>query len=277
MPELPEVETVRKTLNRIVQGKVIKDVTIRYENIIQYPKEVEAFRMNIIGQRIEHLDRKGKFLIFYLTDYSLISHLRMEGKYAIFESGEPYDKHTHVIFHFEDGTDLRYKDVRKFGTMHLYQKGEEFQLPPLNKLGPEPMDEEFTASYLYERCQKTTRVIKNVLLDQTIVAGLGNIYVDEALFRSGIYPTTPAQALSLTDCTKLREQIIATLTDAIKAGGTTIRSYLNSLGEIGLFQLQLYVYGQTGKPCKHCGTFIEKTKVGGRGTHYCPTCQKVRK
>ena len=275
MPELPEVETVKKTLNEIIKGKVIEDVQIRWENIIQFPKEIEAFRENLKGQKIETLKRRGKFLLFYLSDYCLISHLRMEGKYAIYERGEPLDKHTHVIFQFTDGTDLRYKDVRKFGTMHLYEKGKEFLLPPLNKLGPEPFDSSFTGHYLYEKCQKTDRVIKKVLLDQAVVTGLGNIYVDEALFRSGIHPERNAKSLTKKECQRLQKEIVATLQDAIKAGGTTIRSYLNSLGEIGLFQLQLYVYSQEGKPCKKCGTMIEKGKVGGRGTHYCPACQRV--
>jgi formamidopyrimidine-DNA glycosylase len=274
MPELPEVETVRKTLNSIVVGKTIKDVTIRWENIIHYPKEIEAFRQNLIGQTFEKIGRRGKFLIFYLSDYALISHLRMEGKYAIFPEDEPYDKHTHVIFHFTDGSSLRYKDVRKFGTMHLYRKGEEFHLPPLKGLGPEPFDKEFHASYLYQKLKQTDRVIKLVLLDQSVVVGLGNIYVDEALFRSKIHPLRKASRIKKKECTKLVEEIKNTLTEAIQAGGTTIRSYLNSLGEIGMFQLQLYAYGQEGKACKHCGTLIEKMKVGGRGTHYCPNCQK---
>jgi formamidopyrimidine-DNA glycosylase len=277
MPELPEVETVKKTLNKTVMGKKIKAVTVLWENIIQYPKEVEAFKVELIDQRIEEIDRKGKFLIFYLSDYALISHLRMEGKYAVVPEDEPLDKHTHVVFHFSDGMDLRYKDVRKFGTMHLYQKGSEFKQPPLNKLGPEPFDPNLTASYLYEKCQKTTRVIKNVLLDQTVIAGLGNIYVDEALFRSGLHPLREANSISLEECETLQIAIVETIGNAIEAGGTTIRSYLNSLGEIGMFQLQLFVYGQTGKPCKNCDATIEKMKVGGRGTHYCPNCQKVKK
>ncbi|MBB6452077.1 formamidopyrimidine-DNA glycosylase [Salirhabdus euzebyi] len=275
MPELPEVETVRKTLSQVVLGETIKDVIIRWENIIQYPKEVELFKEEMKQQKINRIDRRGKFLLFYLDSHVLISHLRMEGKYAIVSRDEPYDKHTHVIFQMESGKDLRYKDVRKFGTMHLYKIGEELQLPPLNKLGPEPFDETFTAEYLFNKCQKTSRVIKNVLLDQTVITGLGNIYVDEALFRSGIHPLRVASSLSLKECKTLKKEIFNTITNAIEAGGTTIRSYLNSLGEIGLFQLQLYVYGQTGKACKRCSSVIEKIKVGGRGTHICTNCQRI--
>ncbi|SET79028.1 formamidopyrimidine-DNA glycosylase [Salinibacillus kushneri] len=276
MPELPEVETVKKTLKQIVLGKTIQDVTIRWENIIQYPKEPEVFQEEIKGQTISNLGRKGKFLLFYLDHHVLISHLRMEGKYAIHEQNDSIDKHTHVIFHFTDGTELRYKDVRKFGTMHLYQKGEEYSLPPLSKLGPEPFDDTFTANYLFQKCQRTTRNIKNVLLDQTVVAGLGNIYVDEALFRSKIHPLTMASNLTKPECSVLAKEVESTLNDAIAAGGTTIRSYLNSLGEIGLFQLQLFAYGREGQKCKRCGHMIEKIKVGGRGTHICPNCQKQK-
>ncbi|QHS22983.1 DNA-formamidopyrimidine glycosylase [Virgibacillus sp. MSP4-1] len=276
MPELPEVETVKNTLKQIVLGKKVQDVTIKWENIVQYPKEPEAFQEELKGQTIEGMGRKGKFLLFYLDHHVLISHLRMEGKYAIYDKDEPVDKHTHVIFHFADGTELRYKDVRKFGTMHLYEKGKEWSLPPLNKLGPEPFDENFTPDYLYRKCQRTNRNIKNTLLDQVVVAGLGNIYVDEALFRSGIHPLTIASELSKEECSVLVEEIVHTLNDAVAAGGTTIRSYLNSLGEIGLFQLQLFVYGREGQDCKRCGHSVEKIKVGGRGTHVCPYCQKQK-
>ncbi|MRG87670.1 DNA-formamidopyrimidine glycosylase [Salinibacillus xinjiangensis] len=275
MPELPEVETVKKTLNKIILGKTIKDVTVYWENIIQYPKEVEAFSAELIDQTIYEVGRKGKFLIFNLDHHVLISHLRMEGKYAVHQQHDEIEPHTHVIFHFTDGSELRYKDVRKFGTMHLYEKGREFSLPPLNKLGPEPFEERFSPEYLHDRFQKTTRVIKNVLLDQSVVTGLGNIYVDEALFRSGIHPLRPARQLTRRECEKLATEIVQTLQDAIDAGGTTIRSYLNSLGEIGMFQLQLFVYGRKGEECKKCQSLIEKIKVGGRGTHLCPHCQKL--
>lgn len=272
MPELPEVETIKETLKPSVLHKTIKKVTIYWERIIQYP-EPDRFSALLQSQEILDMKRRGKYLLFYLTDDVLISHLRMEGKYGLYKKGDPIDAHTHVIFRFTDDTELRYKDVRKFGTMHLYRKGTEFHLPPLHHLGPEPFSSSFNGNHLYERFQKTERVVKNVLLDQRIVAGLGNIYVDEVLYRCSIHPNTKARNLSFEQCETLAEETKTTLREAINAGGTTIRTYVNTHGDIGLFQLNLYVYGQEGKSCKQCGVPIEKIKVGGRGTHFCPGCQ----
>jgi formamidopyrimidine-DNA glycosylase len=275
MPELPEVETVRKTLKQLVLNKCIDHISIYWPKIIKYPLEIEQFKDALRGETILEIGRRGKFLIFYTDHYTLISHLRMEGKYGLFQEEEPLDKHTHVIFHFSDHTELRYRDVRKFGTMHLYTKGEEFQKEPLCSLGPEPFSGEFTQEYLAEKLKKTNRKIKPALLDQKILVGLGNIYVDEALFRAGIHPERQANSLNDEEILVLHREIISTLNEAVKLGGSTIRSYVNSQGQIGMFQLELYAYGRKGEACKRCGTLMEKTVVGGRGTHYCPNCQKV--
>jgi len=275
VPELPEVETVRKTLIKLVSNKQIENITVKWPKIIKSPLEVEQFIDALKGETIEDVGRRGKFLILYTGNYALVSHLRMEGKYGLYPKDEPYDKHTHVIFHFTDDTELRYRDVRKFGTMHLFKKGEEFTKPPLLELGPEPFSEEFTKEYLGRMLKKTTRKIKPALLDQQIFVGLGNIYVDESLFRSGIHPERIANTLTSKELKILHQEIIDTLTEAVKKGGSTIRSYVNSQGEIGMFQLELYAYGRTGEACKKCGTPLEKTKVGGRGTHFCPNCQKI--
>lgn len=275
MPELPEVETVRKTLKKLVVNKTIKDITVYWPKIIKNPVEVEQFVDALIGETIVDVGRRGKFLIIYTGNFALVSHLRMEGKYGLYRKDEPFDKHTHVLFHFTDGTELRYRDVRKFGTMHLYKKGDEFLTEPLIGLGPEPFSEEFTVEYLAKKLEKTTRKIKTALLDQKFFVGLGNIYVDEALFRAGIHPERLANTLNKDEITLLHREIVATLSEAVKKGGSTIRSYVNSQGEIGMFQLELYAYGRKGEECKRCGTPLEKTTVGGRGTHYCPHCQKV--
>ncbi|WHY65939.1 DNA-formamidopyrimidine glycosylase [Neobacillus sp. SuZ13] len=275
MPELPEVETVRKTLKKLVVNKTIKDITVYWPKIIKTPLEVEQFVDALIGETIIDVGRRGKFLIIYTGNFALVSHLRMEGKYGLFPKDEPYDKHTHVLFHFTDGTELRYRDVRKFGTMHLYKKGDEFLTEPLIGLGPEPFSEEFTVQYLAEKLKKTNRKIKTALLDQKVFVGLGNIYVDEALFRAGIHPERIANTLDINELTLLHREIVATLSEAVKKGGSTIRSYVNSQGEIGMFQLELFAYGRKGEECKRCGTPLEKTTVGGRGTHYCPQCQKI--
>jgi formamidopyrimidine-DNA glycosylase len=274
MPELPEVETVRKTLKNLVVNKTIKDISVFWPKMIKNPVEVEQFVDAMIGETIMDVGRRGKFLILYTENFALVSHLRMEGKYGLYPKEEPFDKHTHVLFHFTDGTELRYRDVRKFGTMHLYKKGEEFLTEPLIGLGPEPFSAEFTVAYLAKKLEKTNRKIKTALLDQKFFVGLGNIYVDEALFRAGIHPERIANTLNRDEISLLHREIVATLSEAVKKGGSTIRSYINSQGEIGMFQLELFAYGRNGEECKRCGTLLEKTTVGGRGTHYCPQCQK---
>lgn len=276
MPELPEVETVRRTLEQLVLGKEIKEVSVFWPKIIKAPEPVEQFQDALRGQTISAIGRRGKFLIFTLDDYSMVSHLRMEGKYGVHPKEEPYDKHTHVIFTFTDGSELRYRDVRKFGTMHLFSKGEEFEQLPLLHLGPEPLSEDFTVEGLSRKLARTNRKIKPVLLDQTVVVGIGNIYVDESLFRSGIHPERMASSLSLQEIETLHAEIIATLGEAVEKGGSTIRSYINSQGQIGMFQLELNVYGRKGENCKTCGTPLEKLVVAGRGTHICPSCQPLK-
>jgi formamidopyrimidine-DNA glycosylase len=271
LPELPEVETVRRTLEALVLNKVIDKVTVTWPKMVKF--EVDQFKDALKGQAFIDIGRRGKFLILYTDAYALVSHLRMEGKYGVFSEKEAIDKHTHVIFHFTDGSELRYKDVRKFGTMHLYRRGQEFELPPLSQLGPEPLSGEFTANHLSLKLAKTNRNIKATLLDQKTLVGLGNIYVDEALFRAGIHPERAANTLNSDEINTLHREIIDTLGEAVTKGGSTIRSYVNSQGQIGMFQLELLVYGRKGEECKKCGTPLEKKVVAGRGTHYCPTCQ----
>lgn len=274
MPELPEVETIKKTLNQLVINKTITEVNVYWPNIIKKPNDVEEFKHKLIGQTIKRVHRKGKFLLFELNDYMLVSHLRMEGKYSIHSVVEPLKKHTHVVFSFSNNEQLRYNDVRKFGTMHLIPKGEENLKKPLNQLGPDPFEEQFTCRYLCNQLGKTSRVIKVALLDQTIVSGLGNIYVDEVLFRARIHPLKKSNELSESEINAIRKHAIDTLNEAVTKGGTTIRSYVNGQGEMGMFQQELFVYGQESHPCKQCGQTIEKLKVGGRGTHICSNCQK---
>ncbi|MFP3124933.1 DNA-formamidopyrimidine glycosylase [Ectobacillus funiculus] len=273
MPELPEVETVRRTLEILVEGKQIEDVIVTYGKLVKEPDDVKLFQEMLKGEVIEGIRRRGKFLLIDLTHYTLVSHLRMEGKYRLQDASAPVDKHTHVRFQFTDGTELHYNDVRKFGTMHMYKKGEEHLCPSLADLGPEPFSDELTAVYLMEKLKKTQRKIKAVLLDQRILVGLGNIYVDEVLFRSRIHPEREASSLQPSEIEAMQKEIVATLTEAVEKGGSTIRTYINSQGKIGTFQKSLYVYGRKGESCPSCGTPIEKTVVGGRGTHYCPICQ----
>ncbi|MCA1318664.1 DNA-formamidopyrimidine glycosylase [Bacillus tianshenii] len=273
MPELPEVETVRKTLLQLVQGRKIEEVKVLWPKMVKEPDDVALFESMLVGQTILSIGRRGKFLLFYLDDYCMVSHLRMEGKFGLFKKDEPSNKHTHVYFHLDDGSELRYQDVRKFGTLHLYRKGEELKAKSLASLGPEPFDEAFSLVGFKETLLKKKRNIKAVLLDQTVVVGLGNIYVDEALFRAGIHPERFANSLSDQEYENLYREIVLTLQEAVDKGGSTIRSYVNSQGQIGMFQLELFVYGRKGEACKKCGSEIEKSVVAGRGTHTCPICQ----
>jgi formamidopyrimidine-DNA glycosylase len=277
MPELPEVETVRRTLNTLIQGKKIDRVTVNLPRILQKPDDPGLFAARLEGRTFQSVERRGKFLRMLLDGLVLVSHLRMEGRYGVYSQDEPTEPHTHVIFHFTDGTELRYKDVRQFGTMHLFLPGEELQAPPLNKLGLEPLDETFTLDAFKKAISKRTTKIKPLLLNQEVVVGLGNIYVDEALHAAGIHPEREANELKPKELERLYRAIIDTLSAAVEAGGSSIKSYVNGQGEMGLFQHRLRAYGRTGEPCNVCGSLIEKSVVGGRGTHICPRCQKSPK
>lgn len=276
MPELPEVETVKRTLIELVAGKRIASVTVKLPRIIQRPAEPRQFADALAGRTIQTVERRGKFLRIVMDGLVLVSHLRMEGRYGVFRSDEPVELHTHVLFHFDDGTDLRYKDVRQFGTMHLFLPGEEFKLPPLNKLGIEPLEAEFTLKALRERLERRSSRIKPLLLNQELIVGLGNIYVDEALFQARIHPERTPDSLRPAEWKRLHDSIRSTLERAVEAGGSSIKSYVNGQGEMGMFQHQLLVYGRKDESCPSCGKPIHKFVVGGRGTHICLKCQPMR-
>lgn len=275
MPELPEVETVRRGLKSLVLHKTIAGVTIYWPKIIESP-DTAAFTATLIGETIQDVNRRGKYLIVVFDDVEMISHLRMEGKYDYFAVSTPPGKHTHVVFTFTDGSELHYQDVRKFGRMALVAKGKAAQYKGIQKLGPEPVEPDFELKAFQARLKRVKKAIKPALLDQTIVTGLGNIYVDEALWRAKIHPETSGNVLTEREVAQLHEAIIDVLAQAVTAGGTTIRTYQNALGEAGNFQTSLYVYGQQGTPCARCGTPIIKCKVAQRGTHLCPHCQQKK-
>ncbi|QJC51476.1 DNA-formamidopyrimidine glycosylase [Paenibacillus albicereus] len=275
MPELPEVETVSRTLTLIAAGKTIESVVVTLPRIIQRPQEPEAFAAALAGHTIQKAERRGKFIRIVLDGLVLVSHLRMEGRYGLYDAGEPVAKHTHVRFRFTDGTELRYQDVRQFGTMHLFEPGEEFARPPLAKLGLEPLGEAFTLEALRGLLGKRTTMIKPLLLNQAYIVGLGNIYVDEALHSAGIHPETTADRLKPDQWRKLHASIRSTLERAVEAGGSSIKSYVNGQGDAGRFQHELLVYGRKNEPCPGCGAPIVKTVVGGRGTHFCVSCQPL--
>ncbi len=272
MPELPEVENVRRNLEKLVVGKTIESVDVRLGRIIRTPDDVRRFCFELAGKTITEVNRKGKYLLFSLPPYTLISHLRMEGRYGLARMDDPELPHTHVVFHFTDGDELRYRDVRQFGTMDLVISENEFPAG-LRNLGPEPLDEKFLASGLFMTIHKRTAPIKALLLNQTCIAGLGNIYVDEALFSAHIHPERKGCSISESEVTDLLVAIRDIIRRAIDAGGSSIRTYVDGYGRHGGFQMELSVYGRTGQPCVTCGSAIEKIRVAGRGTHYCPVCQ----
>lgn len=273
MPELPEVETVKRSLTNLVKDKIIKSVDIYHYNIIEYPS-VEEFKTNIVNQKINKIERYGKWLIFVLDNYYLLSHLRMEGKYFYKNSAEPLLKHEHVVFNFTDDTCLRYMDVRKFGKMHLIKKEDITKIGPLIEMGLEPWSDKLDETYLKEKYKNKKLPIKTTLLDQSIIVGIGNIYADEILFLSKINPLRKSSNLTNEELKLIIKYTKEVLASAIEKGGSSIRTYTSVDGVHGLFQQELYVHTKKGEKCLVCNTIIEKTKVGGRGTYYCPHCQK---
>lgn len=273
MPELPEVETVKETLKRQILNRKIVDVEIYYKKLIEKP-DIEEFIKKIKGEKINDIKRRGKWLMFELDHYYLLSHLRMEGKYFLKKPNDVLLKHEHIAFVFDNNTELRYHDTRKFGRMYLLSKDEVYTVKPLNELGLEPWDRDLTITYLKEKLLKKTIAIKTSILDQSIIVGNGNIYVDEVLFLSKINPLKKSNSLTDTELQEIINNTKKVLEGAIKAGGTTIRSYTSSEGVHGRFQHELLVHGKEGEKCPVCSNIIIKIKVNGRGTYYCPTCQK---
>ncbi|WP_303870828.1 DNA-formamidopyrimidine glycosylase [Acetobacterium wieringae] len=269
MPELPEVETVRRTLKHFIIGKEIKDVQVHYDKIIT--GDSNQFRTTLTGQTIRDIDRVGKYLIFILDRDAFLSHLRMEGKYNIVDASTPLRKHEHLGFLFTDGTALRYQDTRKFGRLELVNKDTYRQDLPLSKLGPEPWDAD--PAKIYAKIHHSNLPIKTLLLDQHLMTGIGNIYANEICFTMKMDPRTPGKRLSKKRVAELISISQNILEQAIAQGGTTIHSF-NANGITGLFQIQLNVHSQ--KICPVCQSTITKEMVRGRGTYYCKTCQKKR-
>lgn len=276
MPELPEVETVRRGLLKLAKGRKINAIDIYYGKTIT--NDVEEFRQALIGQTITNIDRRGKYLLFRFTNgLTMVSHLRMEGQYFSQPIGGPIDKHTHVVFQFTDGTELCYHDTRKFGRMTLVKTGQEMTVGGLKTIGPEPTAEDFKLAFFKAELKKSRGKIKPFLLNQRHVAGLGNIYADEVLWQSKINPEQPANTLTDEQVKVLHDKIIAELAMAIKYKGTTVHTFANAFGGAGGFQDRLQAYGHGGDRCPRCGTKMIKIKVAQRGTTFCPHCQPLRK
>ena len=265
MPELPEVEVVRRTLNNKLKGKIIRKVDVLYNNIIGIGEPIN----NIENNKILEIKRRGKWLIFCFDNYYMISHLRMEGKWFI-KNNSPIEKHEHVIFYFDD-FELRYHDTRKFGRIFLIKKDKIDDF--FSNLGMDANNLEY--SYLKDKfsiSKLQSKSLKEVLLDQSIISGIGNIYADEISYKLGLIPSTKIKDLNKKDLENLILYSKEILNKSIECGGTTIRSYTSSLGVIGNNQDNLIVHRRLN--CKVCGSPITKIKLAGRTTYYCPVCQK---
>lgn len=265
MPELPEVESIRRNLNKVVQHEKIQSVKVFYRPIVSNDL---SFETKVAGQAIEDIQRKGKYLFFILTDFVMVSHLRMEGKYMMDHNLDP--KHTHVLFVFESGHQLQYHDTRKFGRFELINKSN-FDINSYNNLAKEPFD--ITKFELFEKLKNKTISIKEAILDQRIVSGIGNIYANEILYRSKIHPAKPAMMVNIDEIDLLIKQSKWVLDKAVRMGGTTIDTF-ESLGHKGEFQQELRVHGKQGEICPLCESVIQKVQHKGRGTYFCPGCQK---
>ena len=293
MPELPEVETVRRGLEQKLNNFIIKKVEICRDSTVAYPLKNKEFIEGLSNSLIHKWDRRGKYLIAELktiernnTDITnehsfakngfLVVHLRMTGYFTFNNKLTKPCKHTRIRFFDNNNIELRYIDVRSFGRMWWVREG---LLPTniirgLGSLGPEPFSENFNINYLTKVISNKTRSIKSILLDQKIIAGIGNIYADESLYSAGILPFREARTIKKNELKKLRVAIVDVLKKSIGAGGTTFSDFRDLEGENGNFGLQTNVYRRTGKKCRKCSNLIERQKISGRSTHWCRKCQK---
>lgn len=269
MPELPEVETTRRGLSPWLVGRTLKRIVVRNPRLRwPVPDDLEA---RLGGLTLEAIDRRGKYLLFGFGAVTQIVHLGMSGSLRLAGVGEPAALHDHVDWLFDDGSVLRLRDPRRFGAVLWTEDAAHH--PLLVHLGPEPLTPAFDAGYLHSQCRRRSSAIKHVIMDAQVVVGVGNIYASESLFHAGIRPTTAARRLSRPACERLVAAIGNVLAAAIAAGGSSLRDYVASDGELGYFQLQTRVYDREGLPCRICGTPIRRIVQGQRATFYCPACQ----
>ncbi len=271
MPELPEVETTRRGLVPLLVGKRIKTAVVRHHGLRQpVPRNLPKL---LAGATIHNLARRGKYLLFDCGKGTLILHLGMSGRLWVADSATPIAKHDHFDLVLANGKIVRLRDPRRFGLV-LWQTGDALSHPLLASIGPEPFSKAFDGACLYQATRKRSAAIKMVVMDSHVVAGVGNIYANEALFRAGINPRLSARRLSLARCAVLVKEIRETLAEAIDAGGSSLRDYVGSDGMAGNFQSRFLAYGRAGQPCQRCGAPIKEIRQGQRSTYYCPRCQK---
>ena len=274
MPELPEVEQVRRTLSGKIEGSRIEAVEVLLPRIVRAPDTAEAFCRLAIGKEILAVERRGKYLLIRLSDeWTLVVHLRMTGRLLV-RKPPGCERFARIIFTLSNGACLCYADNRTLGTMHLLPATGLGALAGLASLGPEPFDEVLTAARLSELSRGRRVAVKSLLLDQRIIAGIGNIYADESLFVAGIHPARPAGTLSLEEWAAVLAAVRQVLAQAIDHRGTSFRDYRDANGEAGSNQLYLHAYGRGGQKCGRCGAIMTRIVVGGRGTCFCPACQR---
>jgi formamidopyrimidine-DNA glycosylase len=269
MPELPEVETTVRALRQPLNGRTVTGMQNDWPKHLVSPPLAE-FRQRIQNKTFHSVERRGKYLIFNMTEpETMLIHLKMSGHLAVVSAEEPADKHVHTIFELDNGTELRFRDIRKFGRVYLLHDPQSV----LGQLGPEPLSDEFTADLLHNLLQKRKRILKPLLLDQTFVAGVGNIYADEALHYAAIRPTRISDSLSKSESAALHAGIQKALNLGISREGASIDNYRKPDGSRGDMQNVLVAYSRTGEPCYRCGGIIERIVLGSRSTHFCPHCQ----
>ena len=271
MPELPEVETIRKGIAPFVTGETVSDIIVR-ERRLRWPVSVQL-RSKLIGKTIRSITRRAKYIIFNTDHGCMLIHLGMSGSLRIITGNRPPEKHDHIDIEFTSGISLRFHDPRRFGSIH-WTNGDPMQHKLLHHLGREPLDNEFDGNYLFMKSRKRTQSVKSFLMDSRIVTGVGNIYANEALFTAGIRPQLRAGNISKARYEKLASAIKLVLQQALARGGTTLRDFVNSEGEPGYFRTELKVYDRAGEACVRCKTIIKKLRTGQRSTFYCPTCQR---
>lgn len=270
MPELPEVETIVRQLRRPLIGRTFSHIWTDWPRQIVTP-DPAGFNQRIANQTITAIERRAKYLLFPLSQGdTLLIHLKMSGQLAVVPAGEPRSKHTHLIFGFTDGAQLRFTDTRKFGRVYLL--GEPADI--LGQLGPEPLLPSFTIEQLQRLLTSRKRTLKPLLLDQTVIAGIGNIYADEALFYAGVHPGRNSASLTPAEIARLHAAIQKALNLGIERQGATISMYRQPDGRKGQMQDEFVVYDRKNQPCKQCQTPIQHFTLGGRTTHFCPQCQQ---
>jgi formamidopyrimidine-DNA glycosylase len=272
MPELPEVETVVRELRPKLVGRRLRSVATSAKKL-RFAWQ-PAWELRLTGRRVEAIRRRGKWIMIDLDDgAALLGHLGMTGKLRVVRADAQQEQHTHLVFALDDGHELRYRDVRRFGSLRYTPDAGDIESLMGEALGPEPWDLE--PEEWYQSLRRSRRSLKAILLDQTVVAGVGNIYADEALFAAKLSPRLAGAKVNRKQAERLRRAIIAVLDRAIVARGSTIRDYVGGNGRRGRYQRKLLAYGRAGQPCSNCGRLIQCIRLAGRATHYCPRCQPL--